>query len=244
MRCCEKCGSKIYDNSSLCPKCQNMTAIERRKYSISSIIIFAFVFIISTFHAGFYIYRGMKEFNRLISLGSDYRPPSDFINLTRNELLLNYITVFIMYCILPFSFLIFTFLISVKRSHYLLLIFPVTGIMAELAQLAQQYHNYMHVIKEKRSYLYGVIGMDLFSALLITAFFIAMILFILRGHSISQSRWMIVLGFVFVFGRLMMKLYFYDDEELIPNFNELKGYLLFSATLLNVKKRYIISKSL
>lgn len=244
MRCCEKCGSKIYDNSSLCPICQNMTAIERRKYSISSIIIFAFVFIMSTFHAGFYIYRGMKEFNRLISLGSDYKPPSDFINLAHNELLLNYITVFIMYCLLPFSFLLFTLLISLKRSHYLLLIFPVAGITAELAQLAQQYHNYMHVIKEKRSYLYGVIGMDLFSALLITAFFIAMILFILHGHSISQSRWLIVLGFVFVFGRLMMKLYFYDDEELVPNFNELKGYLLFSATLLNVKKRYIISKRL
>ena len=146
---------------------------------------------------------------------------------------------------MPFcTFLIFTLLINIKKHSRLLLIFPITGIAAETAQLVQQFNNYTQVIKEKKSYLYGVIGMDLFSALLIIAFFIAMMLFILRGHSISQSRWLIVFGFVFVFGRIMMKLYFYDDEELIPTFSDIKGYLLFSATLLNVKKRYIVSKSL
>ena len=244
MRCCDKCGSKLYDNSSLCPICQNMTDIERKKYRISSIIIFTIVFIISFFHAVLHIVNGIKEFDRLTSLGSDYKPPSDFINLARNGLTLNYITVTIMYCILPFSFLIFTLLINIKKHSRLLLIFPTTGIAAETAQLVQQFNNYSQVIKEKKSYLYGVIGMDLFSALLIIAFFIAMMLFILRGHSISQSRWLIVFGFIFVFGRLMMKLYFYDDEELIPTFSDIKGYLLFSATLLNVKKRYIISKSI
>lgn len=244
MRSCDRCGSKIHDNSALCPICRNMSDIERKRYRISSIIISIFVFIMSFVHAVFYTIHGMEEFIKLKNLGSDYKPPSDFINLTHNELPLNYVTVFVMYCILPISFLIFTLLINLKKYQRLLIILPAAGIGAEIAQLAQQFNNYSFVIKGKRSYLYPIIGMDIFSALMITVFFIYMIRLILRGHSISQSRWLIVFGFVFVFARIMIKLYFYDDDELIPYFRETKGYLLFSAALLNVKKRYIISRTM
>lgn len=244
MRCCDKCGAKTQDNFSLCPICRNMSDTERKKYIFSSTIIFLFVFIMSALHAVFYIYNSSKELIRLNSLGSDYKPPTDFINRARNELPLNYITAVIMYCILPVSFLAFTILINMKKHYLLLIIFPVTGIAAEAAQLAQQFHNYIAVVKRNLSYLYGIIGMDILSALLITAFFIAMIRMILRGYSISQSRWMIAAGFCFVFSRLIIKLTLFDDNELTPYFSELKGYLLFSATLLNVKKRYITSRSL
>lgn len=244
MRCCDKCGTKIHDNSALCPICKNMSDLERKRYRISSIIIFILVFIISSVHAVFYNIHGVEEFIRLKTLGSAYKPPMDFINASRNELPLNYITVFVMYCILPFAFLLFTIMICIKKHDRLLIIFPVAGIAVEVAQLAQQIHNYYQVIKEKKTYLYAVIGMDIFSALLITVFFIAMIRLILRGYSISQSRWLIAVGFTFVFARVLIKLYFYDDEELIPNFSEIKGYLLFSAALLNVKKRYILSRTL
>ena len=221
-----------------------MSDADRKKYRFSSITIYIFVFIISALHAVFYIYNSPKELIRLNDLGSDYRPPTDFINLARNELPLNYITVAIMYCILPVSYLVFTILINAKKHQRLLIFFPITGIAAEAAQLTQQLHNYTAVIKGKRSYLYGIIGMDILSAILITVFFIAMIRMILHGYSISQSRWLIVVGFGFVFARVIIKLTFYDDDELIPYFRELKGYLLFSSTLLNVKKRYITSKSL
>ena len=244
MRYCDKCGAKIHDNFSLCPICRNMSDTDRKKYILSSTIIYLFVFIMSAFHAVFYIYNSPKELIRLNDLGSDYKPPTDFINLARNELPLNYITVVIMYCILPAAFLIFTILINMKKPYRLLIIFPVAGIAAEAAQLAQQFHNYAAAVKRNLSYLYCIIGMDILSALLITAFFIFMIRMILHGYSISQSRWLIVVGFFFVFSRLIIKLTLYDDDELMPYFRELKGYLLFSATLLNVKKRYITSKSL
>lgn len=244
MRTCDRCGSKISEDSEGCPICDHMSATERENYKQASKFIFIAVFAITILHAAFYVVNCSKELMLIFRLGSEYKPPSILIHMTQNELSLNFTTVIIMYCLLPAAFLFFNILILLRERSKLMVLFPICGIAAEAAQLAQQCGNYNFAIKEKMSYLYAIIGVDILSALLISGFFAVMVRFILRGYSISQSRWLIVAGFGFVFARVIMKFYFQNDDELIPHFNEIKGYLLFSSTLLNVKKRLITSKTL
>ena len=244
MRCCDRCGSKLSENSKRCPVCDSMSDSEREIYKLSSKIIFIFIFAVTVFHALIYILNCSKEIVNIFILGEKYRPPSVFVELTHNNIALNAATVIIMYGLLPTAFMCFNLLIVARDRSKYLIIFPICGIAAELAQLAQECSNYDLIIQEKMSYLYAMIGMDILSALLIIAFFAVMIKNILRGYSISQGRWLIVAGFVFVFARILIKFSLYDDAELVPHFNELKGYLLFSAVLLNAKKRLITSKTL
>lgn len=244
MSTCDRCGNKLTDGSGKCPVCDNMSDPERENYKMSSKIIFIAVFALTILHAAFYVFNCSKELQLIFEQGAEYKPPSIFIHMTQNELTLNFTTVIIMYCLLPASFLFFNILVLLRDRSKLMVIFPICGIAAEAAQLAQQCSNYNLAIKEKMSFLYAIIAVDVLSALLISTFFAFMIRFIFRGYSISQSRWLIVGGFGFVFARVIMKFYFNDDAELIPHFSELKGYLLFSAALLNTKKRLITSKTL
>ncbi len=244
MRNCDRCGSRLPENSQRCPLCDSMTENEREVYRTSSKIIFASVFAITVLHALFYIFNCSYEIMRILTVGESYRPPSVFIEFTHNKLFLNVTTVIIMYGLLPAAFMSYNLIILARDRSKFLIFFPICGIAAEAAQLAQQCSSYDLAIQEKMSYLYAIIAMDVLSALLITGFFAVMIRFILRGYSISQSRWLIVAGFVFVFARVLIKFTLYDDNGIAPNFSELKGYLLFSATLLNVKKRLITSKTL
>ena len=244
MRSCDRCGSKLDEDSGRCPICDSMSESEREKYKLSSKIFYVFVLAVTIFHAFYYIISCSKEIINIFTLGEDYRPPSIFIEFIHNKLTLNIITVIFMYGILPFAFMLFNIIIIARNRSVFLIIFPICGIASEIAQLAQQCDNYDLVVREKMSYLYALIGIDILSAVLIIAFFVIMARFILRGYSISQSRWLIVAGFVFVFARVILKVSFYDEGGLIPRFNEMKGYLLFSAALLNVKKRLITSKTL
>ena len=220
-----------------------MSDSEREIYKLSSKVIFVFIFAVIIFHAFIYVLNCAKEIVDIFALGERYSPPSVFIELTHNNMALNVSTVIIIYGLLPTAFMCFNLLIVFRERSKLLIIFPICGIASELAQLAQECGNYDLVIQEKMSYVYAIIGMDILSALLIIAFFAVMIKNILHGYSISQGRWLIVAGFVFVFARILIKMSLYDDEP-IPHFNELKGYLFFSATLLNAKKRLITSKTL
>ena len=244
MHSCDRCGSKLDEYSGRCPICDSMSESEREYYKLSSKIIFLSVLAVTIFHAVYYIIDCSKEIINLFTLGEEYRPPSLLIEFIHNDLTLNIVTVIAMYSILPIAFMLFNIIIIARDRSVFLTVFPICGIAAEIAQLAQQCDNYNLIVREKMSYLYAFIGTDILSAVLIIAFFVIMIRFILRGYSISQSRWLIVAGFVFVFARVIIKISFYDEGELIPRFNELKGYLLFSATLLNVKKRLITSKTL
>lgn len=244
MRSCDRCGSKLDEDSGHCPICDSMSETERKNYKLSSKIIFLSVLAVTMFHAVYYIIDCSKEIFSIFTLGENYRPPSIFIEFIHNNLTLNIVTVIVMYGMLPLAFMLFNIIIIARDRSVFLTVFPICGIAAEIAQLAQQCDNYDLIVREKMSYLYAVIGMDIFSALLIIAFFVIMTRFILFDYSISQSRWLIVAGFVFVFARVILKMSFYDEGEFIPRFNELKGYLLFSATLLNVKKRLITSKTL
>ena len=94
------------------------------------------------------------------------------------------------------------------------------------------------------TYYYGVIAMDIFSAMLVVIFFAVMIRMILNDFTISRSRMLVAYGFVLVASRVILKLYMADDTEILRFVSNTKSYILLSALLLNVKKRYINSRNM
>ena len=86
--------------------------------------------------------------------------------------------------------------------------------------------------------------MDIFSALLVIAFFVMVIRMILNDFTISQSRMLVVFGFILVASRTLLKINMAEEPEILRFVSNTKAYIMLSAILLNVRKRYSNSKKM
>ncbi|MBO7474996.1 MAG: hypothetical protein J6U00_13545, partial [Ruminococcus sp.] len=110
--------------------------------------------------------------------------------------------------------------------------------------ILMDWRNYLQVFREKDRFLYGIIGMDIFSALLVLFFFGLMIWMLSTDFTISQSRLLIAFGFVLVASRFLLKIYMSDDPEILRFVSATKSYILLSAMLVNSWKRYTDSRNM
>jgi predicted nucleic acid-binding Zn ribbon protein len=241
MRVCPKCGSRIDDNAAKCPVCEEISELDRRSYKRNSNILYYTALIITSVYAIVCAFKGMDNFTRLKSqiLHMDH----SILGMVRNDR-----TVTAVYSVLvdllPLMLIIFIVALTAKGRCDLLLPFPVAGIAAEIAQIVKGYPNYSYILREKVSFYYGIMAMDIFSALLVIIFFALMIRMILKDYTISQSRMLVAFGFVLVASRVILKLCMAGDAEILRFVSDTKSYLLLSAILLNVKKRFVNSKNM
>ena len=241
MRVCPKCGSRIDDNAEKCPVCEEISELNRLSYKRNSYILYYTILILTSLYAAICSVNGILKFSELKSqiLYMDH----SILGMVRNNLAVTAIYS-ILLDLLPLMFVLFIAVLAVKGRSELLLLFPVAGIAEEIVQVVKEYANYSYIIREKVTYYYGVIAMDIFSAMLVVIFFAVMIRMILNDFTISRSRMLVAYGFVLVASRVILKLYMADDTEILRFVSNTKSYILLSALLLNAKKRYINSRNM
>lgn len=241
MRACPKCGSRIDDNAEKCPFCEEMSESDRRSYKHSSKSLYYVLLVLTFIYAVICAVNGIKN---ILDIRSNIRSFDDsYFGMVENSH-----TSTVIYTVsaglLPLIFILFIAILMVSERSPLLMIFPTAGILVELAQIVKEYKNYSYIIRSYMSYLYGIIAMDIFSALLVTVFFAVMIRMILKDFTISQSRMLVVFGFILVASRVLLKINMSEDPEILRFVSNTKSYIFLSALLMNVRRRYSNSKKM
>ncbi|MBR5684054.1 MAG: zinc ribbon domain-containing protein [Ruminococcus sp.] len=241
MRVCPKCGSRIDDNAEKCPVCESGSEEERRSYKRSSKTLYYVSIILTSLYAVICAVNGIAN---ILGIRSNIRSLDDsYFGMVGNDHVLTVIYT-VSAGLLPLIFILFIGVIMVSERSALLLVFPVAGILVEIAQIIKEYRNYLYIIREKQSYFYGIMAMDIFSALLVILFFAFMIRMILKDFTISQSRMLVVFAFILVASRVLLKINMSDEPEILRFVSNTKAYILFSAILMNVRKRYSNSRKM
>lgn len=241
MRVCPKCGNRIENNKEKCPVCESSSESVRRSYKHSSKTLYYVSIILTSLYAVICAVNGLVNIHDIksnINLFDD-----SYFGMVENNHILTVIYT-VLAGLLPLIFVFFIGVIMVSERSCLLILFPVAGILVEVAQIIKEYRNYLYVFREKQSYFYGIIAMDIFSALLVIAFFVMVIRMILNDFTISQSRMLVVFGFILVASRTLLKINMAEEPEILRFVSNTKAYIMLSAILLNVRKRYSNSKKM
>ena len=241
MRACPKCGSRIDDNAEKCPFCEEMSESDRRSYKHSSKSLYYVLLVLTFIYAVICAVNGLKN---ILDIRSNIRSFDDsYFGMVENSH-----TSTVIYTVsaglLPLIFIAFIAILVVNERSPLLILFPAAGILVELAQIVKEFRNYSYIIRSYMSYLYGIIAMDIFSAMLVIVFFVLMIRMILKDFTISQSRMLVVFGFILVASRVLLKINMSEDPEILRFVSNTKSYIFLSALLMNVRRRYSNSKKM
>ena len=241
MRVCPKCGSRIDDNTKNCPVCEEINESERISYKHSSRSLYYVSLILTSIYAIICAVHGMAN---ILDIRSNIHSLDDsYFGMVENDHVLTAIYS-VAADLLPLIFIAFIVILVVNERSSLLILFPVAGILVEIAQILKEYSNYSYIIRSYMSYLYGIIAMDFFSAMLVIVFFVLMIRMILKDFTISESRMLIAFGFILVASRLLLKINMSGDPEILRFVSNTKSYIVLSALMLNVRKRYSNSKKM
>jgi len=242
MRICPKCGSRIDENAVKCPVCEEIGDADRRKYKLTGYILFYAFLTLSCVYVLICAVCGIVRFSeidtemfmRYSSLLGIIQPPPAVIAFN--------LLVFDLF--IPLTFALFIIAFAFRKKTVLLIPFPIVGILAEFSQIMLDLRNYRHIIHEKDRFLYGIMGMELFSSFLVVVFFVLMIWMIITGFTISQSRLLVAFGFLLVASRFLLKVYMSDDPDIYRFVAATKSYMLLSALLLSSNKRYTDSRNM
>lgn len=230
-RICSKCGSEIPEGSAECPTCQEIAELDRSNTVKLSNAIYTGVVIISAVFALLLISEGISSF---------------LYELQNERSLVYFPDNVITHLLIPLAYAFFTVMIILRDRSPYLIILPITGIAAETVQLLTNLHDNTVSFVTRGSDYYITTVMDFFSAALVVVFLAFMIKMIREDYTISRSRWMIAASFTLVFARVVMKLCFIEEYQvsgsLLSYADQTKMYLLFAASLLNVKKRKLNSQ--
>ena len=230
-RICSKCGSEIPEGSADCPTCQEIAELDRSNARKLSSAIYTGVVIVSAVFAILLISEGIKSF---------------IYELQNERNMIYFPENVIVHVLIPLAYAFFTVMIILRDRSPYLIILPITGIAAETVQLLTNLHDNTISFVTRDSDYYITTVMDFFSAALVVLFLAFMIKMIKEDYNISQSRWMIAASFTLVFAGVVMKLCFIEEYavsgSLLSYADQTKMYLLFAASLLNVKKRKLNSQ--
>ena len=241
MRVCPRCGSRIDDNSEKCPFCEEMSESDRRSYRHSSKYLYYVLLVLTSIYAVICAINGLKN---ILDIRSNIRSFDDsYFGMVENSHISTVIYT-VSAGLLPLIFIAFIAILVVNERSPLLILFPAAGILVELAQIVKEFKNYSYIIRSYMSYLYGIIAMDIFSALLVIVFFVLMIRMILKDFTISQIRMLVVFGFILVASRVLLKINMSEDPEILRFVSNTKSYIILSALLMNVRRRYSNSKKM
>ncbi|WP_296612547.1 zinc ribbon domain-containing protein [Ruminococcus sp.] len=242
MRICPKCGSRINDDAKECQVCEKLKGTDRENYKRTSFFLFFFSLVLASVYVLICAVHGII---RLSSIDNytflEYDSLIGSMEPHPAVIVLHYLVFGLL---LPLSFGLFIVSIALSRKVKLLIPFTIVGIVAEFSQILMDWRNYLQVFREKDRFLYGIIGMDIFSALLVLFFFGLMIWMLSTDFTISQSRLLIAFGFVLVASRFLLKIYMSDDPEILRFVSATKSYILLSAMLVNSWKRYNDSRNM
>lgn len=242
MAICQKCGSKLPEDSVKCQICGEINESERKTYKRTSFYIYYISLIAAIIYTAFFILKS------IINL-SDIKDQTIHIEYSYLSMVKKSPASIMFYSVcydilLPAALIIFIAVIMINKRQKLLMVMPITGILAEIALLIKESVNYSYIIRTKLSYLYGIVAMDFFVAILVTAFFLLMTKLILSDFSLSASRFLIVLGFVLFISRVILKVCMADDTEMLNFVSNTKAYTLLFSLLLDARKRYTLSKQI
>ena len=242
MKVCPRCGSRISSDAVKCPVCEEISESDRKAYKRTSFYLYYISLIITVIYTAVYTVQSIINLSQLNTRMS--RSESSYLGMVKKSpaAIGFYSLSFDLF--LTAAFIVFVAVIIIKGRSKLLLMLPIAGITAEIAQLVKEGVNYAYIIRTKLSYLYGIVAMDFFVAFLVTLFFVFMMLIILKDLSLSACRLLVVFGFVLFISRVILKICMADDPEMLGFVSDTKPYIMLAALMIDVRKRYTFSRQL